>query len=75
MSDAQPAASEPAWHAGLPSPRATPESISQDEVAGLIKSSDKVTGKDYLIIDVRRTDFEVCTVHPHSHTVVSMCMY
>lgn len=46
------------WSEGLPEPRSVPSGISNEEVANLLKSP-KVAGKDYIIVDLRRTDFEV----------------
>jgi len=47
----------PEWAASLPPPRNAPPSISAEETADLIRSGNKA-GKDYLIVDARRTDFE-----------------
>lgn len=50
---------ETPWHAAYPSPKAIPSSISREEVLNMIKSG-KQAGKDFVLVDVRRTDFEVC---------------
>jgi len=47
------------WYSHFPSPRSKPRSITNDEVAKLIRNPDKKVGKDYIVIDVRRTDFDV----------------
>ncbi|THH09618.1 hypothetical protein EW145_g1886 [Phellinidium pouzarii] len=46
------------WSAGLPEPCSSPEGIPAEQVESFIKSGDKVPGKDYIVVDVRRTDFE-----------------
>jgi hypothetical protein len=33
--------------------------MPHEEVAALMKNPDKKAGKDYIVVDVRRTDFEV----------------
>ncbi|KAL5494957.1 hypothetical protein ACEPAI_419 [Sanghuangporus weigelae] len=48
----------PSWAAGLPEPLSAPESITAETLAELIKTSSKTSGKDYIVVDVRRTDFE-----------------
>ncbi|KAJ7721941.1 Rhodanese-like domain-containing protein [Mycena maculata] len=52
--------SNPEWHAAFPSPTATPGSITPDSLAGFIR--EKQSMKDYLVVDVRRTDFEGAAV-------------
>ena len=47
------------WHENFPSPKAELRSISPDELVKLISDPSKVAGKDYLVVDVRRTDFAV----------------
>ncbi|KAJ7151042.1 Rhodanese-like domain-containing protein [Mycena filopes] len=44
------------WHAAFPAPASTPASISRDELAAIVR--EKQIMKDYVVIDVRRTDFE-----------------
>ena len=53
----QQASEGPKWFEVLPQPRSEPSGISDEETAELIKT--KVIGQDYVIVDVRRTDFEV----------------
>ncbi|KAL5533944.1 hypothetical protein ACEPAG_404 [Sanghuangporus baumii] len=48
----------PSWAAGLPEPLSAPESITVEALVELIKTSSKTPGKDYIVVDVRRTDFE-----------------
>lgn len=45
------------WYDAFPKPRSTPPSINPDELAVLLKT--KTVGKDFVVVDVRRTDFEV----------------
>ena len=47
------------WHAKYPAPRSTPGSILRDDVLAMLKNPDLVAGKDYVLVDVRRNDFEV----------------
>ncbi|KIO28978.1 hypothetical protein M407DRAFT_242790 [Tulasnella calospora MUT 4182] len=46
------------WHAIFPSPQSTPQAISPEELATLLRENFAAVGKDFLIIDARRTDFE-----------------
>lgn len=60
MADTQPStapAPAPSWSVGLPEPVSSPPGISNEVVAVLIKT--KESGKDFIVVDVRRTDFEV----------------
>ena len=45
------------WTDAFPKPRSDPGAISDEELVELIKT--KQAGKDYIVVDVRRTDFEV----------------
>ena len=49
------------WYNNFPSPRSTVLSMTHLDVAELLTSPLKEAGKDFLIVDVRRTDFEVIT--------------
>ena len=63
---------EKPWHANFPSPKAQLRSVSSDEVAKLISDPSKVAGKDYVVVDVRRTDFAVpLAFHPLIQTYIS----
>lgn len=42
-----------------PPPHSKPRGMTHEEVAALMKNPDKKVGKDYIVVDVRRTDFEV----------------
>ncbi|KAG8934934.1 hypothetical protein FRC03_010179 [Tulasnella sp. 419] len=44
------------WHAIFPTPSSKPKYISATELASIVREREK--GKDYIVVDVRRTDFE-----------------
>ncbi|KAJ6590523.1 Rhodanese-like domain-containing protein [Mycena vulgaris] len=50
----------PEWHAAFPTPTSKPDSIKPADLATMIR--DKEIMKDYLVVDVRRTDFEGATI-------------
>ena len=47
------------WSDNFPASKATPRSLTADETAALIRDAGKISGKDFVIVDVRREDFEV----------------
>ncbi|KIL93944.1 oxidoreductase [Fusarium avenaceum] len=48
------------WHAAYPSPLCeTPAAMTRQEVLSMIKDSNNIPGKKYVLIDLRRTDHEV----------------
>ncbi|KAJ5631196.1 Rhodanese-like domain-containing protein [Penicillium longicatenatum] len=49
------------WHAAYPAPRIVAASISCLDLLGWFKEGKKI-GKDYILIDLRRTDFEGGTI-------------
>lgn len=50
---------EQPWHAAFPTPRnTTPKSISREELLQCLKEGQQ-PGKDFLLVDLRRADFEV----------------
>lgn len=51
-------ATEAPWHAAFPKPKAQAEFISREDTLALFSSAKP--GKDFILVDVRRTDFEVC---------------
>lgn len=57
MANAQPANPEAPWHSVYPTPAFDTPRMSPSALADLMRS--KVAGVDYIVIDVRRTDFEV----------------
>lgn len=49
------------WHAAFPSPRKQePGAMTRGEVLKMMKDSGSEAGKDYLLVDLRRTDHQVC---------------
>ena len=53
-------AEPPAWHEKYPKPQTEiPAAISKDELLARMKSGEK-GGKDFLVVDLRRNDHEVC---------------
>lgn len=58
-----PDASAPApapWYAAFPEPKTSPIGwIPREEVLAMLKDDSLVPGKDYVLVDLRRTDFEV----------------
>jgi hypothetical protein len=45
------------WHMAYPTPKTSVPTVSREEV--LSWSTERVAGRDYVLVDVRRTDFEV----------------
>lgn len=48
------------WHAAYPPPRAIAGAISHVELLRWFKEGKRI-GKDFVLVDLRRTDFEVNT--------------
>lgn len=49
------------WHAAFPSPKKQePGAMTCGEVLKMMKDSGSEAGKDYLLVDLRRTDHQVC---------------
>lgn len=48
------------WHAAFPAPKAPTQFITRGDVLDLFTG--KIAGKDFILIDVRRTDFEGGTI-------------
>ncbi|KAJ6609701.1 hypothetical protein B0H10DRAFT_2193759 [Mycena sp. CBHHK59/15] len=48
------------WHSAFPVPVAEPRFITPEELAVIIREKEIV--KDYLVVDVRRTDFEDASI-------------
>jgi arsenical-resistance protein 2 len=53
------------WHAAFPAPVSKAAFVTREETLQLFSS--KTPGKDFILVDVRRTDFEV--VHTYTHTL------
>ena len=49
---------ESPWYAAYPSPKTAPASVHISELCQWLKDGKKA-GKDFLLIDLRRNDFEV----------------
>lgn len=49
---------EAPWHAAYPPPRNTPASLSREELLEWLQNG-KTPGQDFILVDLRRTDFEV----------------
>ena len=58
MSAATKIAAEIPWHAAFPAPRNVAHSISREELLPWIQG-DKQAGKDFVLVDLRRADYEV----------------
>ncbi|PTB37390.1 uncharacterized protein TrAFT101_011115 [Trichoderma asperellum] len=51
------------WHAAFPSPRKQePGAMTRGEVLKMMKDSGSEAGKDYLLVDLRRTDHQGGTI-------------
>lgn len=53
MSEQQP------WHATYPEPASTAIFLPQATVLGWMESSEKIAGRDFVLVDLRRSDHEV----------------
>jgi hypothetical protein len=51
------------WHAAYPAPRISPATIRREDVLDMIKRSAETSSRDYVLIDLRRNDFEVCNMN------------
>lgn len=49
---------EQPWHAAYPAPRNTADSLPRHELLQWFRDG-KQPGKDFVLVDLRRTDFEV----------------
>lgn len=47
------------WHAAHPTPTSTAVFLPQATVLEWIESSEKITGRDFVLVDLRRNDHEV----------------
>jgi arsenical-resistance protein 2 len=50
--------SEAPWHAAFPAPKSTAPCILREEFLQWIREG-KQAGKDFVLVDLRRTDYEV----------------
>lgn len=66
LSDTEMASSEPQtpWYAAYPSPRnnrGPVAGVTRETMLDMLKDKDSAAGEDYVIVDLRRTDYEVCS--------------
>ncbi|KAK0387781.1 hypothetical protein NLU13_4026 [Sarocladium strictum] len=54
--------SEAPWHAKYPAPTYVPSEISREDALAMLKDPSQVAGRDYVLVDVRRNDFEGGTI-------------
>jgi hypothetical protein len=52
---------EETWYAALPAPKTTAPSVSRNHLLSWLKK-DKVPGKDFVLVDLRRMDYEVSSL-------------
>ena len=64
------ATTEEPWHAAFPKPVSLPAFISREETLALFDT--QVPGRDFILVDTRRTDFEVCPPSFHPHLTVPL---
>ncbi|KAK4216876.1 arsenical-resistance protein 2 [Rhypophila decipiens] len=51
------------WYAAFPEPRTSPvATIPREKVLATLKDASLVSGRDYVLVDLRRTDFEGGTI-------------
>jgi len=50
---------EKPWHATYPAPKTTSAAIARESLLSRMLKG-KLAGKDFVLVDLRRTDFEVC---------------
>lgn len=53
------------WHAAYPAPRNTPATIRREDVLDMIKQGAETSSRDYVLVDLRRNDHEVCHIAHH----------
>jgi len=46
------------WYAAFPAPQSEPGAMARHEVLALMQNS--AVGRDFVLVDLRRTDHEVC---------------
>jgi len=56
------AAVPPPWHAAYPAPKTEAPSITRDAVLEMLRNGRNAAGKDFVLVDLRRADHEVCVV-------------
>lgn len=59
----QHAATDSPWHAAYPTPKnESPETITRQDILGLLRAAENPQ-KDFVLIDLRRTDHKVVWLH------------
>ncbi|TXT06178.1 hypothetical protein VHUM_03651 [Vanrija humicola] len=66
------------WHAALPKPTSTPASVTVAELREIAKT--KAAGKEYIVVDARRADFDVSDpgsnfIHPAAINLPAHTLY
>lgn len=61
MADTTSVPKEAPWHAAFPAPKSSPEPVSKEELLAWLKDG-KEGGKDFVLVDLRRTDYEGGTI-------------
>lgn len=61
---------EQPWYAAYPEARSEPKSITRQQVLQLLKS-DTAPGKSFVLVDLRRTDYEASVSCPLAQTGLS----
>lgn len=73
MADSTP--KEVPWHAAYPAPKSVVASLPRDELLRWLRDGKKKAGEDFVLVDVRRTDFEVCTNHTNVYLMPMMMLF
>lgn len=61
MADTTTAQKEAPWHAAFPATKSNPDSVSKEELLAWLKEGQE-GGKDFVLVDLRRTDYEGGTI-------------
>lgn len=61
MADTTSAPKEAPWHAAFPTAKSSPDSVSKEELLAWLQEG-KEGGKDFVLVDLRRTDYEGGTI-------------
>ncbi len=56
MASTEGPAETPPWHARYPEPKLEAGGITREQVLALLRDSDNVAGKDFVLVDLRRND-------------------
>lgn len=51
------------WHAAYPSPASTAVFLPQKTVLEWMESGEKIVGRDFVLVDLRRNDHEVSLIY------------